>query len=71
MENTVKLLGTFMLNIIVISAVSLISGAITMVLWNWLMPTIFGLVKISYPQGWGIAFLSGMLFRKSISYKRD
>lgn len=65
MENTIKLLGMFMLNIIVISALSLISGAITMVLWNWLMPIIFGLVKISYWQGWGIMFLSGLMFKSS------
>lgn len=35
-------------------------------LWNWLMPTIFGITTITYIQGWGISFLSGMLFRSTV-----
>lgn len=32
-------------------------------LWNWLMPTIFGLVKISWVQALGLSVLCGFLFR--------
>ena len=35
----------------------------TMWLWNWLMPTIFGLIKISGWQALGINVLSGILFK--------
>lgn len=34
-------------------------------LWNWLMPTIFGVKTITLWQAWGILVLSGMLFKSS------
>ncbi len=34
-------------------------------LWNWLMPTIFGVTKISIFQAFGILLLSGILFRSN------
>jgi len=36
-----------------------------MLLWNWLMPAIFGLCKIGFWQSLGLLILSGMLFRSS------
>ena len=32
-------------------------------LWNWLMPSIFGLQAITYWQALGVLVLSGILFR--------
>ena len=34
-----------------------------MLLWDWLMPKIFGLPEITWFQAWGLLFLSGMLFK--------
>jgi hypothetical protein len=34
-----------------------------MLLWNWLMPDIFGLKEISYWQAWGLFLLSTLLFK--------
>jgi hypothetical protein len=50
-------------------------GFITMWLWNWIMPRIFGLPLISYWEGWGIIILSYILFHgktgsRSISERR-
>lgn len=42
-----------------------ISGAVTMWLWNWLMPTIFKLPTIGFWQAIGILLLSHILFRGS------
>ena len=36
--------------------------ALVMVLWNWLMPTIFGLITITYWQSAGLLLLSKLLF---------
>jgi hypothetical protein len=36
--------------------------ALLMVLWNWLMPTIFGLITITYWQAAGLLLLSKLLF---------
>ncbi|HDY88414.1 MAG TPA: hypothetical protein ENH82_09940 [bacterium] len=36
-------------------------------LWNWLVPTLFGLSKVTLIQAWGLAFLSSILFKSSSS----
>ncbi len=40
-----------------------------MLLWDWLMPTIFGLPEITWFQAWGLLWLTGFLFRPSMSHK--
>lgn len=38
-------------------------GWIVMLLWNWLMPAIFGLPRIGYWQGWGLVLLAHILIK--------
>ena len=38
-------------------------------LWNWIMPTIFGLAKINVFQALGLYFLSHMFFKNSSTSK--
>jgi hypothetical protein len=38
-------------------------GWVVMLLWNWLMPDIFGLKTITYFQAWGLLALSFILFK--------
>ena len=38
-------------------------GGVTMLLWNALMPEIFGLTSITYWQSWGLLILSFILFK--------
>ncbi len=38
-------------------------GWVTMLLWNGLMPAIFGLGRLGYWQAWGVLVLSWILFR--------
>lgn len=38
-------------------------GWAVMLLWNWLMPEIFGLPSITYWQGWGLVLLSHILLK--------
>lgn len=47
----------------VVTAFSFGLGALVMVLWNWLVPAIFGLGTITFWQGWGLLVLTGLLFR--------
>ena len=42
-----------------------------MLLWDWLMPTIFGLKEITWFQAWGLLFLCGLLFKSDITVKKD
>ena len=38
-------------------------GLFVMLLWNWLMPEIFGLKTLTYWQAWGLLVLSWILFK--------
>ena len=42
-----------------------------LLLWNWLMPAIFGLSKITFLQSLGISILSGMLFKSNVTTKSE
>lgn len=41
-----------------------------MLLWDWLMPKIFGLPEITWFQAWGLLWLTGILFRPSV-FRKD
>jgi hypothetical protein len=49
---------------------ALLFGWVVMLLWNWLMPEIFGLKQLSYWQAWGLMILSCILF-KGIRFPKD
>lgn len=58
--------------IIAISIILLISFVVSlpvMLLWDWLMPAIFGLKKITWLQAWGLSILCGFLFKTNITQK--
>ena len=38
-----------------------------MLLWDWLMPEIFGLHEITWMQAWGLSLLCGLLFKSHTS----
>ena len=65
-------MGDFIIYLLVtiayIAVFALIFSLPIMWLWNWLMPVIFGLTKISWLQALGLSVLSGFLVRGS-SYK--
>jgi hypothetical protein len=41
---------------------ALVFGIVVKLLWNWLMPAIFGLGEISYWQAFGLVILAKLLF---------
>jgi lipopolysaccharide export LptBFGC system permease protein LptF len=59
----------FMIITLIIMIVALLLGIPLMILWNWLMPSIFELREISFWEAVGLNILSGILFNKI--YKRD
>ena len=63
MEILVKILR----EIVMISVIALVTALPTMWLWNWLMPMIFGLIKLNFWQALGVNFLTGILFKNSSS----
>lgn len=60
-----KFFGFFVLFVISIVGIALLFAFPTMWLWNWLIPTIFGLTEITFWQALGINILSGLLFKST------
>ncbi len=56
-------IAAFVLAVATLVAISLIMALPTMLLWDWLMPELFGLKEITLFQAWGVNFLCGMLFK--------
>jgi len=57
-----RVLGGTIIGTFVAALFALVIGVLIMVLWNWLMPELFGLGVITYWQGFGIALLARLLF---------
>ena len=64
------LIGT----LVVIGAIVLIGLLLTIptyFLWNWIMPDVFGMNKITMIQALGITMLSGILFSNKTGSSKD
>jgi hypothetical protein len=54
-----------------IAIVIVILGYPVMLLWNWLIPELFGLSEITFWQAIGLNILCTILFRPSINIKKQ
>lgn len=52
-----------LLFIAVLGLVALFAGLPVMLLWNWLMPKIFGLPELTFLQAFGMFWLTSILFK--------
>lgn len=57
-----EIVGWIILGTIAIVGMSILFGFIIMWLWNWLMPSLFGLTTISYWHAIGLFILAKILF---------
>ncbi len=57
-----KIAGGILAGILVAVVLAFLFGYFVQLLWNWIMPEIFGLPKISYWQGFGIIVLARLIF---------
>lgn len=64
-----KKLIAFSIIVLTVVAIAFLLAFPLMWLWNWLMPTIFGLIKIGFWQALGLAVLSSILFKSNTSSK--
>ena len=65
MQKFLTSIGAVVVSLVIIAVAAFILGVFVMLLWNWLMPMIFGLTTISYIEGWGLAALCGLLFKST------
>jgi hypothetical protein len=61
-KHGLKVIGIAIAGVFTAVIFGLIFGYVVQWLWNWLMPTIFGLVKISYWQAFGLVILARLIF---------
>lgn len=54
----------------IVFALALVLGIVVQLLWNWLMPEIFGLGRITILQGIGLLLLARLLFGR-MGQRRD
>jgi hypothetical protein len=57
-----RFVGMVILGVLAAAAFALVFGWLVMLLWNWLMPAIFGLGVITYWQAFGIVVLAKLVF---------
>lgn len=62
MSTFIDIALSILVGLLSIALVGLVSGIFISIFWNWLMPTMFGVLPISYIEGWGLACLGKLLF---------
>lgn len=70
-ENFITIVGAIVVTVAVLALIAVLLAFPVMWLWNWLMPAIFGLVKINFWKALGINLLCGLLFKSSYSSKKN
>ena len=63
-EGILTVIGLLML-------VVMLLGLPLQLLWNWLMPSIFGLKYITFWEAVGLNTISSILFKSNINIKKD
>ena len=63
--------GAILMTLALWPTVSLLLAWPVKLLWNWLMPVIFGLPLITFWQAAGLMLLISILFRWSVSVKTN
>jgi hypothetical protein len=56
------IIGWVILGIIGVTAFAVLFGYVVMLLWNWLMPELFGLAEIGFWKAVGIILLAKLIF---------
>ena len=67
----IEIIIAFLITISIFAIVLFGLGFIVMLLWNWLMPVIFGLTTITIWQSFGLILLSSFLLRFKISIDHE
>ena len=69
--DTLEKLGLRVIAAVLITVSAIIMTLPTMLLWNWLMPIIFGITKITFLEALGLNLLTGIFFRSNVRLSKD
>ncbi len=64
-----KILLIIIGGIVIGTVMAFVFGWLVMLLWNWLMPVIFGLPQITFWQAWGLVIITHLLFKAGHGHK--
>ena len=67
MEKFLIVGGIAVVVMVAFAFIALIGAIPTYFLWNWLLPDLFELPRLTFWQAWGIFWLASILFKNSIS----
>lgn len=70
-DKIIEIIIAFLITISIFAIVLFGLGFIVMLLWNWLIPVIFGLTTITIWQSFGLILLSSFLLRFKISIDHE
>jgi hypothetical protein len=70
MNTIINLLSTISAAFLIAVGLALLIGGPLWLLWNWLMPTIFGLPHITFWQAVGLNLLSSILFKPTVNVNK-
>jgi hypothetical protein len=62
-RHPVAWVGLVVGGVVLAALAAFLFGLVVMLLWNWLMPELFGLKVLSYWQAWGLVLLAHILFK--------
>lgn len=72
MKKFLGVIVAIVIAIMILLLVAVLFAIPTLLLWNWLMPVLFGLKTITLFQAWGVNVLTGILFKSNYkSIKKD
>lgn len=71
MNKLISNLGYILGTVILLVIITLLIALPIMWLWNWLMPAIFGLIKINFWQALGISLLCTFLFKTNVNISKN
>lgn len=67
MDKFVMVVGAILLALVFGALGAAIAAVFVMLLWDWLMPALFGLGEITLLQAWGLSMLCHFLFKTTVS----
>lgn len=71
MNSLGTVIATVILGIALIVFISFLLALPVMLLWDAVIPAIFGLPEITWLQAWGLSLLCGLLFKSHITHKKE
>lgn len=70
LEKLLVFSAAIVVSLMISGLIALILSLPVWLLWNWLMPAIFGLAQIKLTQALGLLLLSNLLFKSSVASKK-